>query len=278
MANVSILILTYNEEANLPACLESVRWSDDIHVVDSGSTDHTLEVARAAGAHLYSHPFENFSRQRNWALANARLRHQWVLSLDADEVVPPELAEEIERAIAAAPADINGYAMRWKVMFLGRWLRHVSQYNSFWFLRLYRHRAARYEDRQVNAYALVEGKTGRLENLLVHDNRKGLTDLVEKFNRYAALEAEETLRLRGGRNETGLPTRLGSSEAERRRRWKQLYMRLPFRAPIKFFYLFVVCRGFLDGLPGFFYAALMAGQEFLIAAHVATRKRGLPTR
>ena len=275
MANVSILILTYNEEANLPACLESVRWSDDIHVVDSSSTDCTLELARAAGAHLYTHPFENFSRQRNWALANARFRHQWVLSLDADEVVPPELAEEIERATAAAPADVNGYAMRWKVLFLGRWLQHVSQYNSFWFLRLYRHRAARYEDRQVNAYALVEGKTGRLENLLVHDNRKGLTDLVEKFNRYAALEAEETLRLRGGRNETGLPARLAGAEAERRRRWKQLYMRLPFRAPIKFFYLFIVCRGFLDGLPGVFYAALMAGQEFLIAANVATRKRGL---
>jgi glycosyltransferase involved in cell wall biosynthesis len=276
VSKVSILILTYNEEANLPACLESVRWSDDIHVVDSGSTDRTLEIARAAGAHLYTHPFENFSRQRNWALANARFRHQWVLSLDADEVVPPELAEEIERAVAAAPADVNGYAVRWKVLFLGRWLQHVSQYNSFWFLRLYRHRATRYEDRQVNAYALVEGKTGRLENPLVHDNRKGLTALVEKFNRYAALEAEETLRLRGGRSETGLPARLGSVEAERRRRLKQLYMRLPFRATIKFFYLFVVCRGFLDGLPGFFYAALMAEQEFLIAANVATRKRGLP--
>ena len=274
--SVSILVLTYNEEANLPACLESVRWSDDVHVVDSGSTDRTVEISRSFGAQVYVHPFDNFSAQRNWALQNAEFRHDWVLVLDADERIPPDLAEEVRGGVGHAPSGVAGFEMRRKVYFLGGWLKNAGQFNGFWFLRLFRYRAARYEERSVNEYPLVNGDVWRLNGALLHDNRKGITDLLAKFNRYATLEAEETLRLRRGAAPTDLPARLMGSPAERRRWLKHLSMRLPFRGLVKFLYLYVWRRGFLDGLPGFFYCALLSSVEFLISLKVGARRRQLP--
>lgn len=273
--SISILVLTYNEEVNLPASLERARWSDDIHVVDSGSTDRTAEIARALGAQVHRHPFENFAAQRNWALRNAAFRHDWVLVLDADERTPPGLAEEICRGVEQAPAGVAGFEMRRKVYFLNQWVPHAGQFPQLWFLRLFRHRTARYEDRSVNEYPLVDGEVRRLQHALIHENRKGVTDLVTKFNRYATLEAEETLRLRRGAAPSDLPARLTGSPAERRRWLKHLSMRLPFRALLKFLYLYVWRRGFLDGVPGFVYCALMAVQEFFVAAKLGARKRRL---
>lgn len=274
--SISVLVLTYNEETNLRGCLESVLWSGDIHVVDSGSTDATVAIARELGAHVHVHPFEHFSAQRNWALDNVPLRYEWLLVIDADERASPELATEIQAAVRTAAPDVSGFLLPLRLLFLGRWIPHASQYREVWFLRLFRHRTVRYEDRLVNAHPILRGDYRTLKSPLIHDNRKGITDLVAKFNRYASLEAEETLRLRRGDAATGLPARLGGSALERRRWLKHLHMRLPFRSLSKFLYLYVWRRGFLDGAPGFFYCALMGLQEFFVVAKVGASKRHLP--
>jgi len=278
MPIVSVLVLTYNEEANLPACLESVRWSDDLHVVDSGSTDRTQEIARKFGAHVYVHPFKDFSDQRNWALRNARLAHDWVLVLDADESVPLELAEEMQTAVRQAPAGVVGFEMRRQVYFLGRWLEHAGQFHAFWFLRLFRHRQARYEDRRVNEYLLIEGELRRLRGALIHDDRKPIEFLLQRFNRYATLEAEETLRLLRGGAETGLAARLTGAPTERRRWLKQLHLRLPLRGTRKLLYLLLWRRGLLDRRAGLLFSSLMAAQEWMLSVKLAALKQGLPVR
>lgn len=278
MTGVSVLILTLNEEIHLSDCLASVAWSDDIHVVDSGSTDRTVELARAAGAHVHVYPFENFSRQRNWSLENIPFRHQWLLVLDADETTPPELIEEIRRTVAQVPEQTNGYAVRRKVIFMGRWLQYAGLFEVVWLLRLFRHERIRYEDRPVNAHPLAEGQVGRLRQSFLHGNRKGVTDLMEKFGRYALLEAEETERAGRGKGSRQVVARLTGTAEEQRRWLKRVSRRLPVRGLLKFFYLFVLCRGFRDGWPGFFYAALMGAQEFLAVRNVGCLRCGLPLR
>ncbi len=278
MAGISILVLTYNEEANLPTSLESVRWSDDLHVVDSGSSDRTPEIAREFGAQVYVHPFKNFSDQRNWALRHARFAHEWVLVLDADESVPPELAEEMRAAVREAPAGVAGFELRRKVYFLGRWIKRAGQFHTFWFLRLFRHRGARYEDRSVNEYLLMDGEIRQLRGALIHDDRKPIEFLLQRFNRYATLEAEETLRLLRGGAETGLAARLTGTAAERRRWLKQLHLRLPFRGARKLLYLLLWRRGLLDGPAGILFCFLMAAQEWMLAVKLQALKQGLPVR
>lgn len=275
MAGVSVLVLTYNEEANLRPCLESVRWCDDVHVVDSGSSDSTVAIAQELGARVLVHRFEHFSAQRNWALDNVPFRHEWIFVLDADERVPADLASEMQEAVRAATPGVSGFLLPLRVYFLGRWIRHASQYRRVWFLRLFRRGAARYEDRKVNAHTILQGMCGYLQHALDHDNRKGIAELLVKYNRYASLEAEETLRLRRGSATTGLPARLGGSPPERRRWFKQIFMRLPCRGALKFLYLYVWCRGFLDGAPGFFWCVLMAMQEVLTGLHVYARRHNL---
>ena len=273
MAGVSVLVLTYNEELNLPDCLASAAWSDDLHVVDSGSTDATVEIARRFGAKVYVHPFENFSAQRNWALRNAAFRHEWVLVLDADERTPSDLAEEMQRAAAQAPQEIAGFEMRRKVFFMGSWIKYAGQFNHFWFLRLFRHRQTRYEDRSVNEYPLVEGEVRRLQGALLHENRKPVRDLMAKYRQYAALEARETLKLLGHQADTGLPARWRGTPAERRRWLKHLHLRLPFRGLRKFLYLFLWRGGIVDGVPGLVFCGLMAAQEFMLAGELRALKR-----
>jgi len=278
MPSVSVLVLTYNEEANLPACLESVRWSDDLHVVDSGSADRTQEIAREFGAQVYVHPFKDFSDQRNWALRNVRFAHEWVLVLDADESVPPELAEELQAAVQQAPEGVVGFEMRRKVYFLGRWLKRAGQFDAFWFLRLFRHRLARYEDRRVNEYLLIDGEVQRLRGALIHNDRKPIEFLLQRFNRYATLEAEETLRLLRGGAETGLAARLTGTTAERRRWLKQLHLRLPLRGTRKLLYLLLWRRGLLDGSAGVLFSSLMAAQEWMLSVKLTALQQGLPVR
>jgi glycosyltransferase involved in cell wall biosynthesis len=275
---VSVLVLTLNEELHLRDCLESVRWSDDVHVVDSGSTDRTQEIARATGAQVHVHPFENFSAQRNWALRHAPFRHEWVLVLDADERVPADLAAEMADAVARARPEVGGFEMRRRVYFQGCWLRHAGQFQAFWFLRLFRHPQTRYEDRQVNEYPIVEGERGRLHGALLHENRQPVEELLEKFRRYASMEAEETARLLRGGTATGLQARWNGTAEERRRWLKQLHLRLPFRGTRKLLYLLLWRGGLLDGPAGWSYCWLMAQQEYMISSYLRARRRGQALR
>src|SRR6476469_1252864 len=164
-APVSVLVPTLDEELNLPECLQSVAWADEIFVVDSFSSDRTVEIARAHGAHVEQHVFESYSRQKNWALGSLPLRNDWVLIVDADERVTPELRDEISTLLPIA--DRAGYYVNRKFIFLGHWVRHAGWYPS-WNLRLFRHRLGRYDDREVHEHVVLDGPAGYLNADLLH--------------------------------------------------------------------------------------------------------------
>jgi len=187
MTPLSILIPTRDEADRLPACLATCTFADEIVVVDSGSRDDTVEIARRAGATVLHHPFESHARQKNWGLA--QVSHDWVLVLDADERVPPALAEEIRRALLA-PADLRGWSVRRANTFLGREIRGCG-WQRDWVLRLFDRRSGRFDDRRVHERARVDGPTGRLRAPLLHRSCRDLDEWLRKTERYATLGAEE---------------------------------------------------------------------------------------
>lgn len=259
---ISVLILTRNEAQNLPACLDSVAWSDDVHVLDSLSTDGTQAIATAAGAHVIERAFDNWSSHQNWALANLPFRHPWVFYLDADERVTPELRDALLQA-AAAPGDHCAYRVQRRDYFQGTWLKHVQ--TSPFYMRLFRPECMRYE-RLVNPVSIPSGPVGQVSGYLDHfPFSKGLGHWVERHNQYSTLEAQQIVANR--RSQT--PFRLRAALLERdfhRRRFhqKELFYRMPMRPLIRFLYLYVVRRGFLDGRAGYIYARLQAFYEYLI--------------
>src|SRR4030088_729055 len=170
-APVSALVPTLDEEVNLPECLGSLAWADEIFVVDSFSRDRTVEIAREHGAHVVQHEFQSYSRQKNWALDTLPFRNEWVLIVDADERVPPALQCEIESTVRDGPSD--GYYLTRRFIFLGHWIRHAGWYPS-WNLRLFRHRLGRYDDREVNEHIVLNGTTGNRKSDLRHEDRGGL--------------------------------------------------------------------------------------------------------
>jgi glycosyltransferase involved in cell wall biosynthesis len=258
--NISILILTFNEERNLADCLASVNWSDDVVLFDSLSTDQTVAMAQAAGACVIQRPFDNYAAQRNAALA-VGFRHPWVLMLDADERVTPALRDEMLQAVKTASADTVLFRVRRKDMFLGRWLRRSSGYPT-WFPRLMRPEKVHVE-RAINEEVVADGLVIRLHQHLVHHPfNKGIAFWIERHNRYSTMEAEALVK------ETGEPMPWGRVFArdpvQRRKALKQLAYRLPFRPALVFCYLYFVRLGFLDGLPGWHYCRLRSMYEYMI--------------
>ncbi len=268
---ISVLILTYNEEDNLPGCLESLRWCDDLFVLDSFSTDRTVEMARAAGARVVQRRFDNWSAHQNWALQNIPFRHPWVYYSDADERVTPELREEL-RAMALDPCQTNvAYRLRYKNYFLGRWIRHCGIYPT-WIMRFFRPEKVRWE-RLVNPAAVVDGPEGRLQGHFEHYSfHKGLAAWFDKHNRYSGQEAEEGLKSlsNGAFHWHDLFT---SSPATRRRALKELSFRLPFRPTLRFLYMYLWGRGFLDGYAGFTYCRLLSIYEYMIVLKMRETRR-----
>ena len=275
---ISVLILTFNEELNLPDCLRSVAWCDDVVVFDSFSTDQTVDIAKAAGVRVIQHTFTDFGSQREASLRLGGFKHSWVLILDADERPDAGLKEEIETVLAQDPS-CDAYRLRRKDHFLGHWIRRSTQY-PVWFVRLLRHGSVHYEPRSVHEYpAVAPGRLGQLQGHLLHFSfNKGLGEWVEKHNRYAALEAAEAIRGQygGGPVWHGL---LDSDPVTRRKAQKRLFQRLPFRPVLRFVYTFIWKRSFLDGSAGFHYTLLLAYYEYLISLKVKElrrRQKGLP--
>jgi glycosyltransferase involved in cell wall biosynthesis len=249
--DVAVIILTFNEEFNLPQALSSVRgWAREIHVLDSGSTDKTLEIAAVAGCVVTVHTFEDYSRQRNFALDYLPISAEWILFLDADEWLTESLKEEIARTLAG-PSCREGFYIKRRLMWLGREIRWGG-YSPTWLLRLFRRGTGRCEERPINEHIIVAGEVGRLQNDLIHDDRKGLSDWIAKHNRYSTLEANELLRQAFGAEM--LPAKLFGSAPERKR-WirRRIWNHLPpFVRPFLFFaYRFLFLLGFLDGYAGF---------------------------
>lgn len=274
---VSVLILTLNEEGNLPACLESVAWSDDVVVLDSFSTDSTCDLARAANARVVQRKLDDWASHQNWAVENIPFQHPWVYYTDADEVVTPELRDEL-LAIAADPDHTAvAYRVRFKNQFMGRWIRHSSLYPT-WVLRFFRPEKVRWE-RLVNPVAVVDGPQGRLEGHFLHYSfNKGLAAWFDKHNRYSTQEAAEAMKSVRGRT-LRLGDVLAADPVRRRRALKELSWRMPFRPLLRFLYMYVLRLGILDGWAGFTYCRLIAMYEYMIDLKVKElerRERGLP--
>lgn len=274
---ISILVLTLDEERNLPACLESVAWSDDIVVLDSFSNDATCDIARAAGARVVQRRLENWAAHQNWAVENIPFKNPWVYYTDADEVVTAELREEM-LAIAADPhAPAVAYRVRFKNQFMGRWIRRSSLYPT-WVLRFFRPEKVRWE-RLVNPVAVVDGPEGRLQGHFLHYSfNKGMAAWFDKHNKYSTQEAAEAIKSvqSGGLR---LADVLSSDPVRRRRAFKELSWRMPLRPLLRFLYMYVLRLGFLDGRAGFTYCRLIAIYEYMIDLKVKElrrRKQGLP--
>ena len=259
---ISVFILTKNEEQDLPGCLQSVRWSDDLHVFDSYSTDGTLDIARAAGAHITQRHFDNWSAHQNWGLANIRFRHPWVLYIDADERVTPVLAENLHRAVEN-PDDKVAFRIRRRDFWRERWLKHVQ--TSPYYLRLFRPEKMRYE-RLVNPVSIPDGPVADVEGFLDHyPFSKGMTHWLNRHNSYSSLEAQQIVKNRAANREFSLKQAFFCENFnDRRFHQKELFYRMPARPLFKFLLLYLGKRGFLDGSAGFHYAMLQSLYECMI--------------
>jgi len=258
----SVLLLTLNEETNLKSCLASLRWCDDVVVVDSFSRDSTVDVARAAGARVAQRAFTDFADQRNFALETMEFRNDWILHLDADEIVTEGLRAEIEQLDDTAPFD--AYRIAGKLMYRGRWLRHAGMYPSYQ-VRLTRRGAFRFVQVGHGQRESDGWRIGTLRSGYEHYAfSKGVADWIERHNRYSTDEARLAVASRRPR----MSELLSSDRVERRRAAKLLSYRLPFRPLLRFLYVYLLRLGFLDGTAGYRYARLLALYEALIDAKV----------
>jgi glycosyltransferase involved in cell wall biosynthesis len=259
---ISVIILTHNEEINIGRCLGSVSWSDDILIVDSFSEDRTIEISKGYGARVIQRAFDDFSAQRNFASEQGNLKYEWVLHLDADEVVTPELREELPTAVFG---DKDAYRVSSKLIFCGKFLRRAGLF-PWYQVRFGRKQALRFKQVGHGQRETLEpSRIGTLKSSLLHFNfSKGLSDWIERHNRYSTAEAQHNIY---GYEDGDVPIMdLLSIETDRRRRAaKKIFMRLPGRPTIRFMYMYLFRGGILDGKDGFTYCRLLAWYEWLIA-------------
>ena len=274
MLPISVIVLTFNAEATIGATLASARRiSDDVHVVDSYSTDRTLEIARAAGAVVTQHPFEHYGAQRNWAIDTLQLKHGWQLHLDADERLSDGLIAELEATIARGlPDDIAGYYIPRLVHFHGRPLRHGGMY-PIYHLRLFRNGRGRCENRKYDQHFIADGPTAKLANPMIDDIRISLGEWTSRHNRWADAEVDELLAPTRGVIAGGS----GDPVAEKRAQ-RGLYYRQPLflRALLLFLYRYIFKLGFLDGREGLiFYVLQTFWFRFLVDAKLYERRKAM---
>jgi glycosyltransferase involved in cell wall biosynthesis len=277
---LSVMVPIRNEAGNLPRCLESVAWAAEVVVVDSKSTDGSQRIAEEFGAQVVQFHFNGtWPKKKNWALENVPFRYEWVLILDADEVMPTSAAAEIQAIVTRTLKDGDpvGYWINRRFMFMGKWLRHA--YYPNWNLRLFKHRLGRYEklteadtrsgDNEVHEHVIVQGATGFLVSEMDHFAFPSVETFIEKHNRYSNWEARVALDeyLRGSdrslqKSNVGVRRRL--------RRWSQS---LPFRPLLRFLYVYLWQRGFLDGIEGYYFARLHGVYELLCVVKTAEMRR-----
>jgi glycosyltransferase involved in cell wall biosynthesis len=267
---ISVLILTKNEQQDLPGCLESVAWSDDIIVYDSYSTDETVAIAERFGARVVQRKFDNWSAHQNWGLKNLPFRHPWVFYIDADERMSPELIECVRKAVVDA-GDNVAFRLQRRDYFMGTWLKHVQ--TSPFYLRLFKPGKMRYE-RLVNPLSIADGPVGSVAGYLEHyPFSKGLSHWFERHNSYSSFEAQQIIDNQRGQTPFSLRKALTSRDFhEKRFHQKELFYRLPWRPLAKFFILYVGKGGILDGRAGLTYAILQSIYEYMIVLKVRERR------
>ncbi|MBO0351975.1 glycosyltransferase family 2 protein [Phormidium pseudopriestleyi FRX01] len=263
----SIYILTHNEQIDIAACIESAMLSDEIIVVDSMSSDRTVEIARQYPVQVVQHPFESHGKQRTWMLQEIPTQHEWVYILEADERMTPELFQECLDAIAN-PDELRGYYIAERVMFMNQWIRYSTQYPRYQ-LRLFRKDKVWFTDYGHTEREVCDGPTGFLKETYPHyTSSKGLSRWLDKHNRYSSDEAQETLRQLQKGEVSWNNLFFGRSEVEKRRALKDLSLRLPFRPLLRFIYMYLMLGGILDGRAGFAWCTLQAFYEYLILLKV----------
>ncbi len=263
----STVILTFNEEANLPRCLAALASCDDIVVIDSGSSDGTQDIARASGARVFERKFDNFAAQRNFALDTVPFKHSWILHLDADECMTPELHAEIEKVCREDSK--SAYLIANKLIFMDRWIRHVTTYPAYQ-ARLLRLGESNYK---VAGHAMALDRsdrgTGTLREPYIHHNfSKGISDWLARHNTYSTSEAERIVGETSSLGEAWSAFRIGETPEKKKQALKRCADFLPFRPLVRFLYLYVWKWGFLDGRAGFDYSMLMAFYDYLMKLKV----------
>jgi glycosyltransferase involved in cell wall biosynthesis len=272
---VSVLIPARNEEANLPACLASVARADEIFVVDSNSTDNSAEIVKNFGANLVQFNFNGrWPKKKNWSLENLPFRNEWVLIVDCDERITPELWDEI--AFAIENPEYNGYYLNRRVFFLGKWIRYGGKYPD-WNLRLFKHKLGRYEnlntediantgDNEVHEHVILEGsKVAYLKNDMLHEDFRDLFHWIERHNRYSNWEARVYYNLLTGKDDNGtIGANLFGDDVQRKRFLKKIWVRLPYKPLLRFILFYILQLGFLDGKAGYIYGRLLSQYEYQI--------------
>ena len=267
---ISVLVPTRNEEQDLPGCLRSVAWSDDVHVYDSYSDDRTASIAEQFGARIIRRPDQarglpfggNEAEHRNWALRHISFKYPWVFHIDADERVTPELRLQLA-AVAADSGARAGFRVQRRDFLFGTWLQHAQA--SPYYIRLFRPERTRYE-RLINPLTLVDGAVGQGAGYLDHfPFSKGIAHWVDKHNHYSTLEALQIAASHAqGRQHSPWRGLWSGDFHERRAAQKELFYRLPARPLLKFLWLYILKRGFLDGRAGLTYARMQSMYEYLI--------------
>jgi hypothetical protein len=271
---VSVIVAARNEEKNLPRCLQALRNVGEVYVIDSESTDATPKIARSFGAKVVQFRYQGgWPKKRQWAMENLPLAFDWILLVDADEALTPELAEEIRRSIENPYFD--GYYISLRMYFLGRVLRHGDA--GFWKLSLFRRGNGRYEcrlrdqdssmaDMEVHEHVVVDGPTERLRNPLIHHNVESLSRYIQKHDEYSNWESR--VLLQGEQNSSDLPPAFVGTQAQRRRWLKKKLFAVPGSPVLLFFYRYFLRGGFLDGTPGLIYCGFQAVQMFHTKAKI----------
>jgi len=280
---VSVIVAARNEEKNLPRCLEALREVGEVYVIDSQSTDATPEIARTFGAKVVQFHYQGgWPKKRQWAMENLSFAYDWILLIDADEALTPDLAAEIRHAIEN-PA-FSGYYISLRMHFLGRVLRHGDA--SFWKLALFRRGKGRYEcrlrdqdasmaDMEIHEHVVVEGPTSRLSCPLIHHNMESLSRYIQKHDEYSNWESR--VLLQGESSSTELPPAFFGTQAQRRRWLKKKLYAVPGSPVLLFFYRYVLRMGFLDGVPGLIYCGFQAVQMFHTKAKIYELKTRMRT-
>ena len=255
--SIAVIILTLNEAPNLPQALASVKgWAHEIFVLDSFSTDNTVEIASQAGCSVVQNAFVDYAKQRNFAIEQLPIESEWILFLDADEWLTDELKSEISRLIETGPEE-NGFYIKRRMIWMGKWIRRG--YYPSWILRLFRRGKGRCEDRAMNEHLIVEGKPGSLQNDFIHEDQKGIDDWIGKHNRYATREALELIKREGQQQQEEIKVRFWGTQAERKR-WFQIWNRMPplVRPFLYFIYRYFLTGAFLEGRAAFVFHFLHA--------------------
>jgi len=268
---ISVLILTRNEEQDLPGCLESVAWCDDVFVFDSFSTDRTAEIARSHNVNFVQREFDGYSSQRNAALDGLPFRHEWIFILDADERPTPEVSREMQDKASAAGPELSGFRVRRRDYFNGTWLKHAQI--SPYYIRLVRRGKARYT-REINEVLEVDGQIGDLESPLDHfPFSKGIAHWINKHNIYSTMEAEVVAGGAADSDASWKTALLAKDFHVRRVAQKAIFYHMPARPLIKWFYMMFVRGAILDGKAGVAYANLQAIYEYFIVLKTRERVR-----